>query len=85
MDFIETDYKKRTSAWSMSALQSHNHYELYFLLEGKRRFFLKDRIFEITAPTVCVVPPFCMHKTEGGAHRKININFGIFLGILYLF
>ena len=74
MGFIEFDIKERDGAWSMSDLQSHSYFELYFLLEGERRFFLNDRIYEISAPTVCIIPPFCMHKTEGGGYKRININ-----------
>ena len=74
MDFIEFDAKERKTEWSMSDLQSHSYWELYFLLDGKRRFFLKDRIYDINAITVCVIPPFCMHKTEGGGYKRININ-----------
>ena len=74
MNFIEIDYKERNVEWSMSDLQSHNYFELYFLLEGSRQFFLKDKIFHINAPTVCIIPPFCMHKTEGCKYKRININ-----------
>ena len=74
MHFIEIDCKERECEWSMSALQSHNYYELYFLMRGTRRFFLNDKIYHITAPTVCIIPSFCMHKTAGGAYRRININ-----------
>jgi AraC-like DNA-binding protein len=74
MHFIEIDCKERLGEWSMSSLQSHKYFELYFLLEGTRRFFLNNKIFNITAPTVCIIPPFCMHKTEGDAYRRININ-----------
>ena len=74
MNFIEIDKKERQGEWSMSSLQSHSYYELYFLTEGERRFFLKDKIFNISAPTVCIIPPFCMHKTEGGAYKRINVN-----------
>lgn len=74
MSFIEIDSCTRVDEWSMSRLQSHDYYELYFLLEGTRRFFLEDGIFNITAPTVCIIPPFCLHKTEGGAYKRININ-----------
>jgi YesN/AraC family two-component response regulator len=74
MDFLEFDLKERKSEWSMSSLQSHNYYELYFLLQGSRRFFYHDKILNVTAPVACIIPPFCMHKTEGGAYRRININ-----------
>ena len=74
MNFIEIESQERTNDWSMSKLQSHNYFELYFLLSGTRRFFLNDKSFNITAPVACIIPPFCMHKTEGSAYSRININ-----------
>ena len=74
MNFLEFDFKERKSEWSMSSLQSHDYYELYFLLQGTRRFFFNDKFFHITAPVACIIPPFCMHKTEGNAYSRINLN-----------
>lgn len=74
MHFVEIDFKERKNEWSMSSLQSHDYYELYFLLKGTRRFFVNDKIFHITAPVACIIPPFYMHKTEGDAYSRININ-----------
>jgi AraC-like DNA-binding protein len=74
MSFLEIDKKERTGEWSMSDLQSHDYYELYFLLQGERQFYLKDKVFQISAPTVCIIPPFCMHKTAGNAYTRINVN-----------
>ena len=74
MNFVEIDMKEHTGESSMSELQSHDYFEIYFLLSGTRRVFIKDRIFTVSAPAVCVIPPFCMHKTEGGACRRINVN-----------
>ena len=58
---------------TMRKLHSHPHYEIYFLYEGSRSFFIENTLYSITAPAVLVVPPFAMHKTEGGAFRRINI------------
>ena len=74
MGFVEIDKRTRDKEWSMSELQSHSYFEVYFLLEGSRRLFIEDKMYDISAPTVCVIPPFCMHKTEGGAYSRININ-----------
>lgn len=74
MSFVEIDARTRDGEWSMSDLQSHGYFEIYCLLSGERRFFLEDRIYSISAPTVCIIPPFTLHKTEGGAYRRININ-----------
>ena len=57
---------------SMPKLHSHPHYEVYFLIEGNRSFFIENAIYTIEAPAVLVVPPFAMHKTEGGSFRRVN-------------
>ena len=74
MDFVEIEYKERETDWAMSDLQSHDYYELYFLLEGSRDFFFEDRMFNLNVPTFCVIPPFSMHKTSGGNYKRVNIN-----------
>lgn len=74
MNFIEIEYRERNDSWRMSELQSHDYYELYFLLDGDRNFFYGDKMFGITGPAFCIIPPFAMHKTAGGRYRRININ-----------
>ena len=58
---------------SMRNLHSHPYYEVYFLYAGKRSFFIENALYAIEAPAVLVVPPFAMHKTEGGAFSRVNI------------
>ena len=74
MNFIEIEYRARYDSWGMSELQSHDYYELYFLIEGSRSFFYGDKMFSITGPAFCIIPPFAMHKTAGGSYKRININ-----------
>lgn len=74
MSFVEIDARTRAHEWSMSGLQSHDYFEIYLLLEGSRRLFIDGKSFAVSAPTACVIPPYCMHKTEGEAYRRININ-----------
>ena len=74
MDFHEIEYRERKDSWGMSSLQSHDYYELYFLLEGKRSFFLGETMFNITGPAFCIIPPFSMHKTSGDSYKRVNVN-----------
>ena len=74
MSFVEIEYKERELGWAMSELQSHDYYELYFLVEGKREFFFENKMFNVSAGTFCVIPPFAMHKTAGGSYKRVNIN-----------
>ena len=74
MSFSEIDLRERDYEWSMSDLQSHGHFEIYCLTSGTRTYFFEDKIYNISAPTVCIIPPFALHKTEGGAFRRITLN-----------
>jgi len=74
MSFIEFDERNNTDGLIMPACHSHDHYELYFLLDGKRDFFVKNKMFVISKNTLVILPPFVMHKTEGGQFKRININ-----------
>lgn len=74
MNFIEIEYRERDAAWAMSDLQSHDYYELYFLLAGNRSFFSGNKMFSLSGPSLCVIPPFTMHKTAGGSYKRINVN-----------
>lgn len=75
MSFIEFDETTCTKqSMIMPSPHSHDHYELYFLLEGERDFFVDNKMFLIPKNTLVIVPPYVMHKTEGGPYRRININ-----------
>lgn len=74
MNYIEIELAERKSDWAMSSLQSHNYYELYFLLSGNRRVFYENKMFSVDENTFCIIPPFHMHKTEGGACKRVIIN-----------
>jgi AraC-like DNA-binding protein len=74
MAFIEFEKSVKTSDWSMQELHSHSHYELYFLNEGTRSFFLSNALYHVSAPALIVIPPHTVHKTEGGPFMRFNIN-----------
>ena len=74
MSFIEVEKSVKEKEWDMTDLHSHSHYEIYFLISGTRKFFLVDKMYNISAPCLIVIPPYTMHKTEGFAFTRININ-----------
>lgn len=73
--FFCVDERKLQTDFSMASVHSHEHWELYFLLSGNRRLFIENRMFVIDKNAFAVIPPFKMHKTEGGPYERININF----------
>ncbi len=74
MEFLEIERREMQTKFDMSEPHSHDYYELYFLLEGTREFFRWDKMFVLSRGSFCVIPPFCLHKTEGGAYKRINVN-----------
>lgn len=74
MNFFEFEQIKVEKDSAMMQPHSHDFFELYFLLEGRREFFVENKMFNLAENTLVVVSPFKMHKTEGGPFRRININ-----------
>lgn len=72
--FLEIEKSVREKEWAMTDLHSHSHYEIYFLISGTRKFFLNDKMYNISAPCLIVITPYTMHKTEGTGFSRININ-----------
>lgn len=64
----------KNTTHTMNTLHSHAHYELYFLTQGQRTYFFHNQLFNLRAPACIVIPPFSIHKTEGGAYERFNIN-----------
>ncbi len=77
MAFIEIEKLARQDEWAMHDLHSHPHYELYFLSKGSRSFFLSNALYKLQAPAIVVIPPHVMHKTEGGAFERYNVNVSV--------
>lgn len=74
MDFLEFEEISVSEEHDMPQPHSHDYFELYFLLDGEREFFIENKMFVLPANTLVVVPPFCIHKTEGGPYHRINVN-----------
>lgn len=74
MDFLEIEESIVNENHDMAKPHSHEHFELYFLFDGKREFFIDNKMFVVDNNTLVIVPPFSIHKTEGGPFKRINVN-----------
>ena len=74
MNFIEIEKSSKTEEWSMIDLHSHSHFEIYFLEKGNRDFFLSNALYRLSAPVLIIIPPHVLHKTEGSAFIRHNVN-----------
>lgn len=73
MSFVEIEYRERKKPFAMTALQAHDYYEIYCLIEGERQVFFENCMFTLTGGSICVIPPFKMHKMEGGPYKRVNL------------
>lgn len=73
MSFIEIEYRQTKKEWNMADLQAHDFYEIYYLLKGERNIFIEDKIFTLHENSIVIIPPFYMHKTEGGPYKRLNL------------
>lgn len=73
MDFLEIELREMKESFSMPEPQFHEYYEFYFLLEGSRDVFIENKMYTVGANTLCVIPPFFMHRIEGTKYKRINL------------
>jgi AraC-like DNA-binding protein len=74
MRFIEIEKSVQKNSWNMKDLHSHPYYEIYYLYRGSRTFLLSNALYLLNSPTLVIIPPYTMHKTEGGPFERYNIN-----------
>ena len=77
MNYIEFDELNDKTESTMAEPHSHDYYELFFLLKDSRTVFINDKTFILPESSLVVVPPFSMHKTQGGPYKRININISV--------
>ncbi|MBC8062140.1 MAG: helix-turn-helix transcriptional regulator [Clostridiaceae bacterium] len=81
-DKIEKDFEiseiKLYGTVSMVTNHFHDSYEIYYLLEGQRHFFVKDKVYDIKKGDLVFIDKNEIHKTfDAGApfHQRILISF----------
>jgi len=69
---------KFSGAFPMQENHYHNSYEIYYLLEGERYYFIKDKTYHVRKGDLVVIDVHELHKTiDAGVpeHERILINF----------
>lgn len=78
-DTIEVTHQIRTEPFT-DMIISHYHpsFEIYYLVEGERIYFVKDQSYSIQKGDFVFIPPNIIHKTrskDSYAHERILISF----------
>jgi len=54
----------KSSQSDMPSSHYHDGFEIYYLIKGKVRYFLDNKIFELSAGDIILIPPNTLHKTN---------------------
>lgn len=73
MEMLKFEKGEQKVNSSMRALHSHPYYEIYFLVEGERSFFLSNAMYTLSERSLIVIPPHTMHMTQGGPYMRYNL------------
>lgn len=52
-----------TRSANMPALHYHDHYEVYYLISGCRRYLINDEMIDIYPGELVLIPPMTLHRT----------------------
>lgn len=72
------DKKKRTGPHEMASFHLHQDYEIFYISQGERKFFISDTIYKASAGNLVLVDVNEIHKTGDFApngHERIVLNF----------
>ena len=47
----------------MTQMHAHMNHEIYFLVSGARRYFIKDAVYDVSANDVVIIPHWELHRT----------------------
>ncbi len=75
---ISVQYSKKRIGTTMTSLHCHDHYEIYFQLEGTRTYFIDNNRYPVNAGDVILISKNMLHKTvscDAGAYSRIVVYF----------
>ncbi|MBO5850737.1 MAG: helix-turn-helix domain-containing protein [Clostridia bacterium] len=74
MQFLEVSYNDNKVYSKRLNAHSHDYYELHFLLEGEKQFYVDNKIYDLTPTSLALSKPFSLHHFNGGPHKRILVN-----------
>jgi len=67
---ISIERVRRDSAFTMSGHHFHPDFEIYYLYEGRRSYFIEKHIYEITGGTLVFIATGKIHKTTESSENN---------------
>lgn len=71
-------YRGKTGHFTMPVAHFHDHYEIYYLLDGERHYFINNKTFLIKRGDLVLINSRDLHKTidvGSPSHKRVLINF----------
>lgn len=73
-------YSKRSASGDFNVIKphTHEHYEIYYLTRGNRRYFIKNKIYFVGCGDIVFIKPNTLHYTTSARsdeHERILLNF----------
>lgn len=65
---IRIYHHKEVSPQYTTELHSHQEHELYFLLGGQRRYFIRHTIYDLSPGNLILIPKDALHKTVSNSN-----------------
>lgn len=75
---ITVQYSRKRTGTTMKSLHCHDHYEIYYQLEGTRAYFIDNKRYPVNAGDVILIPKNVLHKTvssDTGAYSRMVVYF----------
>jgi len=72
------DQSKKIDNYNMDSFHMHKMYEVYYLMEGSRKYFIDDSIYLVNAGSLVLIDADSVHKTSSMGdipHTRIVLNF----------
>ncbi|RIX59754.1 AraC family transcriptional regulator [Paenibacillus nanensis] len=69
--------RRKADSHHMPASHFHSTYEIYYLMSGKREFFIRDTTLSINEGEVVIIAPNVLHRTTNAKqpkHERLIIN-----------
>lgn len=67
--------KKDIYKTPMAAMHYHIAFELYYLVQGEREYFIEDRFLRMGDGDFLLIPPGLLHRTAGKGADRVLIHF----------
>ena len=71
-DGIELERMIRKGRFNMHVKHFHNQYEIFYLLEGERRFFFDNRSYLVKSGSLILVDENSIHMTTANSEQEIG-------------